>query len=158
MYAYMHAYLRECVYMCMPVYVHILLKFYFIFTLSLIHVGHWGRTFAALTFSPGASSNTALSRLKHDPTNSSASRVAIYYKVINKPQKSRISSPTRPLMTKWRKTATINNEWSIRRNMQNHQLEIQARGHQEIQPRDHTRNDHGIKEPEESPKNAEARP
>ena len=30
-------------------------------------------------------------------------------------------------------------------------------GHQEIQPRDHTRNDHGIKEPEESPKNAEAR-
>ena len=32
------------------------------------------------------------------------------------------------------------------------------RGHQEIQPRDHTRNDHGIKEPEESLKEANARP
>ena len=38
--------------------------------------------------------------------------------------------------------------------MQDHQEE----GHQEIQPRDHTRNNHGIKEPEESPKNAKARP
>ena len=28
----------------------------------------------------------------------------------------------------------------------------------EIQPRDHTRNDHGIKEPDESLKNAEVRP
>ena len=41
--------------------------------------------------------------------------------------------------------------------MQDHQNESK-RGHQEIQPRDHTINDHGIKEPDESPKNAEARP
>ena len=40
--------------------------------------------------------------------------------------------------------------------MQDHKKESK-RGHQEIQPRDHTRNDRGIKEPEESPKNAEAR-
>ena len=31
------------------------------------------------------------------------------------------------------------------------------RGHQEIQPWDHTRNNHGIKEPEESPKNGKPR-
>ena len=41
--------------------------------------------------------------------------------------------------------------------MQNHSKESK-RGNQEIQPRDHTRNDHGIKEPEESTKNAEAKP
>ena len=41
--------------------------------------------------------------------------------------------------------------------MQDHQKERKS-GHQEIQPRDHLRNDHGIKESEESPKNAEARP
>ena len=41
--------------------------------------------------------------------------------------------------------------------MQDHQKESK-RGHQEIQPRDHTRNDHDIKEPEESTKNPEARP
>ena len=40
--------------------------------------------------------------------------------------------------------------------MQNHEKESK-RGHQEIQPIDYTRNDHGIKEPEESPKKAEAR-
>ena len=36
--------------------------------------------------------------------------------------------------------------------------EIYKRGYQEMQHRYHTRNDHCIKEPEESPKNAEARP
>ena len=41
--------------------------------------------------------------------------------------------------------------------MQDHQNECK-RGHKEIQPRDHTRNDRDIKEPEESLKNAEARP
>ena len=41
--------------------------------------------------------------------------------------------------------------------MQVHQKESK-REHHEIQPRDHTRNDHGLKEPEESPKNAEVRP
>ena len=41
--------------------------------------------------------------------------------------------------------------------MQDYQEEIK-RGHQDIQPRDHTINDNGIKEPVESPKNAEARP
>ena len=40
--------------------------------------------------------------------------------------------------------------------MQDHQKESK-RGQQDIQPRDHTRNDHDIKEPEESKKNAEAR-
>ena len=40
--------------------------------------------------------------------------------------------------------------------MQHHQNESK-RGHQEIQPIYHTINYHGIKEPEESPKNAEAR-
>ena len=35
--------------------------------------------------------------------------------------------------------------------MQDHQKESE-RGHQEIQPRDHATNDHGTKEPEESPK------
>ena len=34
---------------------------------------------------------------------------------------------------------------------------INKRGHQEIQPRDRTGSDHGIKELEESQKNAEAR-
>ena len=38
----------------------------------------------------------------------------------------------------------------------NHQNESK-RGHQEIQPRAHTRNNHGIKEPDDSPKYAEAR-
>ena len=42
----------------------------------------------------------------------------------------------------------------VRRNMQDHQEERL----QEIQPRDHIRNDHGIEEPEGSPKNAEDRP
>ena len=42
-------------------------------------------------------------------------------------------------------------------NIQDHQKESKT-GHQEIQPRDHTRNDHGIKQPDESPKNAKARP
>ena len=41
--------------------------------------------------------------------------------------------------------------------MQHHQKDSK-RGHQEIQPRDHSRNVLGIKEPEESPKKAEARP
>ena len=41
--------------------------------------------------------------------------------------------------------------------MQDHQKESK-REYQEIQPRDHTRNDHGIKEPEEIPKYADARP
>ena len=41
--------------------------------------------------------------------------------------------------------------------MQDH-LKESKRGHQEIQPRDHIRNVHNIKEPEESQKNAEARP
>ena len=40
--------------------------------------------------------------------------------------------------------------------MQDHQKESK-REHLEIQPRDHTRNDHGIKEPEESQRNAETR-
>ena len=31
------------------------------------------------------------------------------------------------------------------------------RGHQELQPRNQTRNNHDIKEPEKSPKNADAR-
>ena len=39
--------------------------------------------------------------------------------------------------------------------MQDHE-KGRKRGHEEIQPRDHTINDHGIKEPEESPNNAEA--
>ena len=46
---------------------------------------------------------------------------------------------------------------TLRRNMQDHQKESK-RGHHEVQPREHMRNDHGIKESEESPKNAEARP
>ena len=37
----------------------------------------------------------------------------------------------------------------VRRNMQKHQKESN-RGHQEIQPTYHTRNDHGIKEPEQT--------
>ena len=41
--------------------------------------------------------------------------------------------------------------------MQDHQTESK-RVHQEIQRIDHTRNDHGINESEESPKNVEARP
>ena len=41
--------------------------------------------------------------------------------------------------------------------MQDHQKESK-RGHQDIQPIYHTRNDHGIKQPEESPANEEARP
>ena len=49
----------------------------------------------------------------------------------------------------------INNEHSTR-NMQDHQKETK-REHKEIQPRrDHTRNDHDNKEPDESQKNAEA--
>ena len=51
---------------------------------------------------------------------------------------------------KWWKTTNI-----VRRDMQDHQKESNRR-HQEIQPRNHTRNDHYIKEPEESPKNAKA--
>ena len=39
--------------------------------------------------------------------------------------------------------------------MQDHQKESE-REHQEIQPTDHMRNDHGIQEPEESQKNAVA--
>ena len=45
----------------------------------------------------------------------------------------------------------------VRRNMQDPQNDGK-REHQEIQPRDHTRNNHDIKEPEESPKYAEAKP
>ena len=41
--------------------------------------------------------------------------------------------------------------------MQDHQTESK-RGHQEIQQRDHTRNDRDIKKFEESQKNAEGRP
>ena len=41
--------------------------------------------------------------------------------------------------------------------MQDHQKESK-RGHPEIQSRDHTRNHRGVREPEEIPKNAEARP
>ena len=41
--------------------------------------------------------------------------------------------------------------------MQDHEKESKRR-HQEIQPRDHIRNVHSIKEPEESQKNAEGRP
>ena len=57
---------------------------------------------------------------------------------------------------KWRETGTKTTN-RARRNMQDHQKESKT-GHQEIQPRYHTRNDHDIKEPEESPKNAEGRP
>ena len=39
--------------------------------------------------------------------------------------------------------------------MQDNKIESK-RVHKEIQPRDHTRNDHGIIEPEESPNNADA--
>ena len=45
----------------------------------------------------------------------------------------------------------------LRRNMQDHQ-NASNRGHQEIQPRDHTRNDSDMQEPEESLKNFKARP
>ena len=41
--------------------------------------------------------------------------------------------------------------------MRNHHNE-RKRGHQEIQPRDYTRNYYGITEREERPKTAEARP
>ena len=41
--------------------------------------------------------------------------------------------------------------------MQDHKKESK-REHQEIQPRDHIRNDYGIKGSVESPKNAETRP
>ena len=41
--------------------------------------------------------------------------------------------------------------------MQDHQKESKN-GHQEINPRYHTRNNHAIKESEESPNNAEVRP
>ena len=41
--------------------------------------------------------------------------------------------------------------------MQDHQKESK-RGHQEIQQRDHKRNDDDIKEPKNNPKNAEDRP
>ena len=41
--------------------------------------------------------------------------------------------------------------------MPDHQEESK-RGHQEIQPRDHMRNDRNIKEPEKSPENANAWP
>ena len=41
----------------------------------------------------------------------------------------------------------------VRRNMQDHQKESK-KGHWEMQLRYHTRNDHGIKEREESTKNA----
>ena len=88
----------------------------------------------------------------------STSRVA---KAINKPQKSTIPSTTRALMTKRREMAENGDNKQrmnrVRRNMQDNQQESK-RGHQKIQPRNHTRNDHDIKEPEESPKNAEARP
>ena len=50
-----------------------------------------------------------------------------------------------------------NTQDRVRSNVQDHQTESK-RGHKEIQPRDHTRNDHGFKEPEESPQNAEATP
>ena len=43
------------------------------------------------------------------------------------------------------------------RNMLDHQKN-NNRGYQKIQPRDHMRNNLGFKEPEESSKNAEARP
>ena len=41
--------------------------------------------------------------------------------------------------------------------MQDHQKESK-RGYQEIEQKGHTRNDSGIKEPEENPKNTEDRP
>ena len=44
----------------------------------------------------------------------------------------------------------------VHRNKQDHHKESK-RGHQEIQLTYHTTNDHDIKEPEKSPKNAEAR-
>ena len=53
-------------------------------------------------------------------------------------------------------SATINDGQNTQKYAR-HQKESK-RGHQEIQPRNHTRHDHGIKEPDESPKNAEARP
>ena len=71
---------------------------------------------------------------------------------INNPQNSKISLPTRALMTRRRElaeTETINNE-RVRRNMQPRP----SKRKQEIEPRDHTINDHDIKEPEESLKNA----
>ena len=43
------------------------------------------------------------------------------------------------------------------KNMQDNQKESE-RGHDEIHPRNYTRSDHEIKDPEERPKNAEARP
>ena len=72
-------------------------------------------------------------------------------KAISNPLKLRISSPntspddelTRNGGKRQQKATT-----RISRNMQDHQKESK-RGHQEIQPRDHTRNDHGIKEREE---------
>ena len=54
------------------------------------------------------------------------------------------------------KRKTIYNEYSMQ-NMQDHQKQSKG-GHEEIQPRDHMRNDLGTNEPEENPKNAEARP
>ena len=62
-------------------------------------------------------------------------------------------------MTKRREMAemaAINNEWSTQKiNLKNAR---EDNTNKEIQPRDHMRNDHGIKEPEESPKNAEDKP
>ena len=42
------------------------------------------------------------------------------------------------------------------RDTQDHQRETN-KAHKEIQPKDYTRNNHDINEPEQSPKNAEAR-
>ena len=83
----------------------------------------------------------------------SATRVA---KAISKPLKSSISSLTRALMTKRREKVGNSDDIQICRNMQDHQKESK-RGHTETQPRDHTRNKHGIKEPEECMKTAYTR-
>ena len=97
-----------------------------------------------------------LSKTISDMIQQSASRVA---KAINKSHKSRISSPTRALMTKRREMAgNADNKQRIEYTEICKTIKkINTRGHLEIQPRDHTRTDHGIKEPEESPKNADAR-
>ena len=87
----------------------------------------------------------------------SASRVA---KAINKPLKSRISSPTRALMAKRQEMVENGNDKNridyteICKTIKNES----KRGHQEIHTIDHTRQDRDIKEPEEGLQNAEARP
>ena len=95
-----------------------------------------------------------LDYIDKDVIQKSASKVA---NAINKPLKSRISSPIRALMTKRRgMMGNSDNKQRIEyRNMQDHQQESKS-GHQEIQPGDHTRNDRDIKEPDDIQKNTEA--